>query len=348
MTKIKVAIVGLGGMGRRWAKVADLHKASCVKLIIDSDDSKSKEVKEQLKCDFSSDLGALASPEINAVVIATPNVFLAPISKFALQNGKHVLCEKPAGISCEEIRENTKISSEKCLTYMVGFNHRFHPAIVMAKRFVSLNIIGKIHFIRGVYGHGGRIGYDKEWRSKRELAGGGELLDQGVHLIDLAFWFLEDSFEKVTGILAKNFWSQSLEDNAFIALQTRSQVTVSLHASWTQWQKKFLWEIYGEKGIINIEGLGGNYGIESLTYRKKHPLTGNLGIENRFEFPPKKGYEDPDISLFSLWDKFVKSIKSESQMPISPSSKDAGRVLKIIEAIYKQEGGMGAMKGKPE
>lgn len=348
MKKTKIAVVGLGGMGRRWAKVANLHEASCVKLIIDSDSNKLEEIKKNLKCDFSSDLESLTSPEIDAVVISTPNAFLAPITKLALQNDKHVLCEKPAGISYKEIQENIKIGSEKRLTYMVGFNHRFHPAIAMAKRFVSLNIIGKVHFIRGIYGHGGRIGYNKEWRSKPELAGGGELLDQGVHLIDLAFWFLEDNFEKVTGILAKNFWSQTLEDNAFITLQTRSQVTVSLHASWTQWQKKFLWEIFGEKGVISVEGLGGNYGVERLIYRKRHPLTGDLGEKNRFDFPPKKGYEDPDISLFSLWNKFIKSIKSGDQTRLSPGGEDASRAMKIVEIIYKREEGAGAMKGKPE
>lgn len=338
MEKTRIAVVGLGGMGRRWVKVVSACPQSCLKLIIDSDQKKSEEAGKYWRCNFTSDLNTILSPEINAVVIATPNVFLAPITKLALQNGKHVLCEKPAGINYKEVRENVRICGKNRLIYMVGFNHRFHPALESAKNLVSKNFLGKIHFIRGVYGHGGRIGYNKEWRSKPELAGGGELLDQGVHLIDLAFWFLEDNFEKITGILAKNFWSQSLEDNVFITLQTRSQATVSLHTSWTQWQKKFLWEIYGEKGVIIVEGLGGNYGIESLTYRKRNPATGNLGKENKFDFLPKKGYEDPDISLFSLWGEFIKSIKSGNQTPSNPSGKDAARVLEITKIIYKQRG----------
>lgn len=259
MAKIRVAIVGLGGMGRRWAKVAGTYHGSCLNLIIDADKNKSKE----------ADLKALASPEIDAVVVATPNVFLAPITKFALQNGKHVLCEKPAGVNSKEIGKNIDISRKNDLTYMVGFNHRFHPALARAKQLVSRGAIGKIHFIRGVYGHGGRPGYENEWRNKPELAGGGELLDQGVHLIDLAFWFLGDSFEKIHGTLASNFWSKNMEDNAFVILQSRSGATVSLHVSSTQWQKKFLWEIYGESGYIAVEGLGGNYGLEILRIGKK-------------------------------------------------------------------------------
>lgn len=335
MAKIRVAIVGLGGMGRRWAKVANSCGASCVKLIIESDGNKSKEVKKYRECDFSSEIKAVSSPEIDAVVVTTPNALLAPITKLALQHGKHVLCEKPAGINTKEIKENIFLANDNHLSYMVGFNHRFHPALARAKQLVSGGAIGKIHFIRGIYGHGGRIGYENEWRNKPELSGGGELLDQGIHLIDLAFWFLEDSFEKIHGTIARNYWSQNLEDNVFITLQNRSGITVSLHASWTQWQKKFLWEIYGEHGFIAAEGLGGNYGIETLRYRKRRADTGNLDEENVFYFPPENGYEDPDISLFSLWNALITSIKSGKEF--GPSGADACNALTIIDKIYAQE-----------
>lgn len=335
MPKIKVAVVGLGGMGRRWAKVAQLSKKSALKLIIDTDEKKYDEVKNRWQCSFATDPNIIPFSDIDAAVITVPNVFLAPITKYAIQNGKHVLCEKPGGINTKEIKENIFLANNNNLTYMIGFNHRFHPALARAKRLVSGGAIGKIHFIRGVYGHGGRIGYENEWRNKPELAGGGELLDQGVHLIDLAFWFLEDSFEKVHGTIARNYWSQNLEDNAFITLQNRSGITVSLHVSWTQWQKKFLWEIYGERGFIAVEGLGGNYGIETLHYRKRHTNTGNLDEENVFYFPPKNGYEDPDISLFSLWNAFITSIKSGKEF--GPSGADAGNALTVIEKIYAQE-----------
>ena len=335
MPKIKVAIVGFGGMGRRWAKVANSYYWSRLNLIIDSDENKSKEVKEHWGCNFDSDLKALSLPEIDAVVVATPNVYSALITKYALQNGKHVLCEKPAGVNTKEIKENILLAKGRYLSYMIGFNHRFHPALEQAKRLVSGGAIGKIYFIRGVYGHGGRIGYENEWRSKPELAGGGELLDQGVHLIDLAFWFLEDSFEKVHGTLARNYWSQNLEDNAFITLQNRSGATVSLHASLTQWQKKFTWEIYGEHGFIAVEGLGGNYGVETLHYRNRHTDTGNLDKEEIFYFPPKYGCEDPDISLFSLWSKFIASMKSGKEY--SPSGSDALNALSVVEEIYQQQ-----------
>jgi len=307
MSKVRIAIVGLGGMGRRWAEVANSYYRSNLNLIIDSDEKKLEEVKEYWKCNFDSDLKALSSPKIDAV----------------------------------EIKENILLAKCQYLSYMVGFNHRFHPALAQAKQMVSSGAIGKIHFIRSVYGHGGRIGYENEWRNKPELAGGGELLDQGIHLIDLAFWFLLEgslggSFEKVHGTLASNFWSSEIEDNAFIILQNRSEATVSLHVSSTQWQKKFLWEIYGERGFIAIEGLGGNYGIETLRYRNRGISTSKLDQEEIFYFPPQFGYEDPDISLFSLWGKFISSIKSGKEY--GPGGSDALNALNVIEKIYQEQG----------
>ena len=335
MKKTRIAVVGLGGMGRRWAKIASVYPKSRLKLIVDDDENKSKEV-EKWQCDFASESEALTSPEIDAVVVATPNVFLAPITKLALKNGKHVLCEKPAGINSKEVKENVELSSEAGLVYMVGFNHRFHPALAKTKQLVAEGFVGKICFIRGVYGHGGRIGYENEWRSKLELAGGGELLDQGVHLIDLALWFLEDSFNKVFGVLTKNFWSQTLEDNAFLLLQNNSGATISLHASWTQWQKKFLWEIYGEAGYVIVEGLGGSYGLETLRFCKRNPASGKPEKENKITFYPGKGYEDPDIALFSLWHQFISSIRLNILK--SPNGYDALRTLEIVETIYRQGG----------
>lgn len=334
MAETNVAIVGFGGMGRRWAKVADAcHGLSRLNLIIDTDESKNEEIKKYWKCDFDSDLKALSSPKIDIVVVATPNVFLAPITKLALQNGKHVLCEKPAGVNTKEIKENIILADDNRLIYMIGFNHRFHPALARAKQLVSEGAIGRIHFIRSVYGHGGRTGYENEWRNKPELAGGGELLDQGIHLIDLAFWFLGDSFEKVHGTLAKNFWSENMEDNAFVILQNHSGTTVSLHASSTQWQKKFLWEIYGESGYIAVEGLGGNYGLETLRVAKKNDY-GKLLKEKTIFFPPHHDFKDPDFSLFSLWTKFINSVRTRT--PKNPNGRDALNALGVIEEIYQQ------------
>lgn len=339
MKKLNVAVVGLGRMGRRWVEVAALSKLSRLKLVIDLDFARAREFQDKWGCEGDAKIQAICSHDIDAVVIATPNVYLAPITKFALENGKHVLCEKPAGISLREVRENWRLAKENDLAFMVGFNHRFHPALAKAKELVSEGMIGELHFIRGVYGNDGP-GCENEWRQKPELAGGGELLDQGVHLIDLANYFSNLSFVEVTGSLGYNFWSNRLEDNAFVTLKAGNARSAHalLHVSWTQWQKKFLWEIYGSDGSIIVEGLGGQYGLEKLQYRRKKALA-HLEREVETDFPPKKGFVDPDISLYTLWQRFSTAISATSDSgrhAIGPSGFDAIQTLEIVDKVYRQ------------
>jgi predicted dehydrogenase len=172
---------------------------------------------------------------------------------------------------------------------LVGYTLRHHPAIIHAKKLVTEGFIGEPMYVRGRYGHGGRSGYEREWRGSVELSGGGELLDQGVHLIDLSRWFLGE-FRQVTGVLGDYFWAQkevqnvhsipvedfksnseseyikhpAVEDNAFMLLRTQTEKIAFLHASWTQWKNMFSFEIFGREGFIAAEGLGGNYGPERL------------------------------------------------------------------------------------
>ena len=91
-----------------------------------------------------------------------------------------------------EIEDLMTLAGEEKVCVRVGYNHRFHPALQKARELVDAGALGPLMFIRARYGHGGRVGYDREWRADPNLSGGGELIDQGVHLIDLAGWFLGD------------------------------------------------------------------------------------------------------------------------------------------------------------
>ena len=147
----------------------------------------------------------------------------------------------------------------------IGFNHRYHRAFRKAREIFDSGALGEMMFVRARYGHGGRLGYDKEWRAMPELSGGGELVDQGMHLIDLSRWFLGD-FEKVQGHIATYFWNMPVEDNGFLLLRTAGGQTAFLHASWTEWKNTFSFEISGRAGKLEITGLGGSYGTERLTF----------------------------------------------------------------------------------
>ena len=125
-------------------------------------------------------------------------------------------------------------------------------------------------FVRGRYGHGGRIGYDREWRANPGLSGGGELIDQGVHMIDLSRWFLGD-FREIQGYAHTYFWDMPVDDNGFMILRTAKNQTAFLHVSCTEWKNLFSLEIYGRKAKLHIEGLGGSYGLEKLSFYKMLP-----------------------------------------------------------------------------
>ena len=153
------------------------------------------------------------------------------------------------------------------LNIRVGFNHRYHPAFLKAKELIKKKLIGKILYIRAVYGHGGRLNYEKEWRFKKKISGGGELIDKGSHLIDLARFFLGD-LKIISSILKNFFWKMQLEDNCFLNLQNKSGSNAFLHASCTEWKNKFLFEIFGQFGKIEITGLGKSYGEEKLILYK--------------------------------------------------------------------------------
>jgi len=164
------------------------------------------------------------------VIVATINSALAGVAAAAIRAGKHVIVEKPAGISVKQIDELISLAEKHGVCVRVGFNHRYHPAFVKAREIFGSGVMGELMFIRARYGHGGRVGYDKEWRANPKLSGGGELIDQGIHLIDLAGWFL-GGFKKIDGHAATFFWNMPVDDNAFLDLRTTSGQTAWLHVA---------------------------------------------------------------------------------------------------------------------
>jgi predicted dehydrogenase len=207
----------------------------------------------------------------------------------------------------------------------VGFTLRFHSALKEAHRLSQQDQIGPLYFVRAAYGHGGRPGYAQEWRGDRDLAGGGELLDQGVHLIDLARWFLGD-FAQAFGLTPRWFWEVGpLEDNAFMLLTTRRGQVATLHTSWTQWRNHFRFEVYGRDGYLKVDGLGGSYGPETLTIGRRDPESG----------PPAEDvrrFDGPDCSWADDWSDFVDAV--QLGRPPAATGEDGLAVMQLVEAIY--------------
>jgi predicted dehydrogenase len=261
-----------------------------------------------------------------AASLATLNSSLAPLARQAIEAGKHVLIEKPAGISTAEIDDLTALARARGVLVRVGYNHRYHPALQKAREIVDSGALGPLMFLRGRYGHGGRVGYNREWRADPKLSGGGELIDQGVHLIDLAHWFL-GPFTRISGHADTLYWDMPVDDNAFLDLGTASGRTAWLHVSCSEWKNLFSLEIYGRSGKLHIEGLGGSYGVERLTHYRMLPQMG----------PPETViYEYPgaDTSWKLEMDEFLVDIAT-GRTP-EPGLAEARAALAVVEAIYRR------------
>lgn len=263
--------------------------------------------------------------DVDVVIVATPNKIARPVAVAAALSGKHVLCEKPLGRNAAEAAEIVAAARRSGVTLKTGFNHRHHPAIARAHDLVVSGGIGEPLFIRCIYGHGGRPGYEREWRGNADLAGGGELLDQGVHAVDLARWFLGE-FAEVNGRVARWVWDIApLEDNGFAWLETADRRLAMIHTSWTQWKNRFSFEVFGHDGFVRVEGLGGSYGAESLIHARRR--SGGLPDEVTTEFP------GPDESWHAEWIEFTAAIR-EGREPLG-NGEDGLAALLLIDALYR-------------
>lgn len=325
---MRVAIIGCGLIGQKRAKaLAGAKLALCCDV--------RQEAAERLAAAHSGARWtddwqvAVTAPDIDIVVVATVHKELAPIAAAAAAAGKHVLVEKPGARRAAELDAVAEAAARTGAKVRVGFNHRFHPALQKAREIVDSGVMGPLLFVRGRYGHGGRPGYDKEWRAVEEISGGGEAIDQGMHLIDLARWFLGD-FQGVQGHVATYFWDMPVEDNAFFLLTTAGNQTAQLHATWTEWKNLFSLEIYGRDGKLDISGLGGSYGVERIAYYKMLPEMG----------PPETTiWEYPQL-VDKSWEMEFGALLDDIRLDREPTPgvADAQAALRVVEEVYARCG----------
>lgn len=326
--KLHIALVGAGAMGSRWASVIYASKIAKLKYIIDTDITRAAKLAKKFDRVIASKniKAALNDHELDAVVVVVPHKFLALLSHMALKKGKHVLVEKPGALSSLLLKKNINLAKSANLVLMVGYNHRFHQGFVKARKIVGEGRIGKIIFIRARYGFGGRKGYQKEWRLNKNLSGGGELMDQGVHMIDLAISFIGIP-NKITGFAENTFWKSAADDNAFVLMQNKKSIA-SIHVSLTQWDALHSFEIYGSKGFVLVEGLGKKYGgTEQVRFAVRNDDFNGVSDKKTY-----KCSSDANRSLRLEFQEFVNSI-IEGRTP-NPSPGSSYEVLKVVERIY--------------
>lgn len=323
---LRVAVVGCGLIGQRRAQALTGAKlVACA----DIDAKKAQALADARGCvAFDNWRTMLDRAPCDIVIVATLHNSLAEITLECVRHGRHVLVEKPAARLRSELEPVLAAAAQTGVQVRVGFNHRYHRALRKARELVDTGAVGPLLFIRGQYGHGGRPGYDREWRADPKLSGGGELIDQGPHLIDLARWFLGD-FAEVHGFADTLFWDMPVDDNGFMLLRTADRRTAQLHVSCTEWKNTFSFQIYGKTGKIEITGLGGSYGVERIAYYRMKPEMG----------PPETTiWEYPmlDDSWTVEFAEFVEDIR----LMRTPAAglREAMAVLGIIERIYEVSG----------
>ena len=322
-----VGIVGCGLIGQKRAKALGEsgQLVACADLNVARAESLARINSAKVFLDWRELVG---SPMLDVVIVSTLHDSLAEIALAAVEAGKHVLVEKPAARSAAEIEPVIDAAAKHGVKVHVGFNHRYHRSLRKAKELVDLGVLGDLMFVRARYGHGARIGYDKEWRADPALSGGGELIDQGPHLIDLTRWFLGDIID-IQGFAHTYFWDMPVDDNGFMLLKTAKKQVAFLHASCTEWKNIFSMEIYGKLGKLDLSGLGGSYGLEKITWYRMLPEMG----------PPETlSWEYPMAD--DSWAVEIEEFFADIRLNREPSAglRDAQAALKVVESIYRESG----------
>lgn len=336
MHPLQVAVVGCGLIGSRRAREAAQHPGTRLRIVVDTDARRADALAEQYGCAATSRWRTAVDDEaVDVVVVSTPNGLTPEIAEAALAAGKHVLIEKPPGRNLSEARRLAAAAAGGRGLLKVGFNHRYHPAIAAAHAHVVSGSLGAILNIRARYGHGGRPGYEHEWRSNPRLAGGGELLDQGVHLADLLCWFAGQPVE-AHAMLQTAVWPIApLEDNAFALVRFASGAIASLHTSWTQWTNLFSFEVFCESGSVTVEGLGGSYGTERLVVARRAQAGGPPAVDEHV-------FDGRDDSWRLEWEDFYRAIHSRADLKVGPyncgsylgTPDDGVTAMGLIDMIY--------------
>lgn len=271
----------------------------------------------------------IVDPGVDAVFVCTPNAQNRQLTIAALNAGKHVFCEKPPSFTARELDAVVDAERQSGRKLMYGFNHRHHASITHMKQVIAEGSMGRILWMRGRYGKEVTPAYFSGWRADKELSGGGILLDQGIHMLDLMM-YLGGNFDEVQAMISNTFWNMNgLEDNVFINLRSsESGICASVHSTMTQWGFIFSLEVCLEEGLLNLNGFktsSGTYGQEQLTIRHRQKPESPIETINYPE----------DISWQSETEHFLGCIESDTPISMGTSA-DALQVMKLIDSIYAQ------------
>lgn len=326
-TPLRVGIAGCGLIGRKRAEALGAEDAlvGCFDPVPEAAAALAAE-HGGAACES---LDALLDNDLDVVVVAAPHDQLAGLAERALDAGSHVLLEKPAGLGSAQVERLRAAAQRSDRRVKVGFNHRFHPGIARAAAEVHSGAHGELMHLRGRYGHGGRPGYEREWRAEPARSGGGELIDQGMHLLDLTHW-IAGPLPLHSALLRTQFWDTPVEDNAALILGEpagRTAPWALLHVTWTEWKNLFSLEIYCRTAKLQVDGLVRSYGPQTLRIYRMSPELGPPELE-------EIAYDPEDGSWRREWAHFAEALDAGDGRPLNGDLDDAHYAWTQVEGAY--------------
>lgn len=328
---LKVGIAGYGVVGQRRRHFIDLEPRLEVKAVCDRNFSETDASKNNVL--RFPDYNSLLKEDLDILFVCMTNDMAPMVTIAGLEKGLHVFCEKPPGRNVSDI--NSVIKTEKLhpgLKLKYGFNHRYHDSVRDALALVQSGELGRILNLRGVYGKSKFVSFGKhsDWRTERRIAGGGILLDQGIHMVDLMHLFAGDDFQEIHSFVSNDFWKHDVEDNAYALMRSNRGVVAMLHSTATQWRHRFSLEITMERGGANLSGIlsgSKSYGSEELTViRASDDDLGNPE-EITSSYTSDNSWRD-EIG------EFADAIINDTPI-INGSSNDALLTMRTVYRIYK-------------
>lgn len=328
--KLRVGILGYGVVGKRRREHIDRHPHLTVVAVCDRTFGEKGELPDGVRY-YSCYADLLAGEKLDVVFVCLTNDVAADATIAGLEAGLHVFCEKPPGRDVADIRRVIAVEqAHPGLRLKYGFNHRYHDSVREALTILREGAMGPVLNLRGVYGKSQFISYGQKssWRTQRAVAGGGILLDQGIHMVDLMRLFAGE-FRDVHSFVSNSYWKHDIEDNAYALMRTADGVVGMLHSSATQWRHRFSLEITLARGAIILAGIlsgSKSYGAETLTL--VWPADDDNGDPReqttRYNSDPSWADEVADFADAIL-----------SRRPVTEgSSTDALRTIELVYRIY--------------
>ena len=334
MPECKCAIIGYGYMGEIRRRMIEQHPDLELTLVCERDPEK---LDGEQSFQIVREPQAVIDSEADAVFICTPNHLIPELAVQCLTRGKHVFCEKPPGRTLNDIKRICDAESENHgIKLMFGFNHRYHPGVLRAKSIVDSGRMGKVLALRGLYGKSGGKNFEHSWRNDFAVSGGGILLDQGIHMIDLFNLFL-GGFTSAKAFMSNSHWGFEVEDNAVAILQNDDNQLAILHSSATLWKHMFQLNIILEQGYLKLEGLlskTGSYGRETLVIGRRQFEDEAEAVGNPSE---ETIYFDRDLSWEIEVNHFADCIINDKPV-LESNSTDAYKAMDLVHRCYRDSG----------